>query len=182
MWVYVVYGTRSASIARVARSVATAVGWSKEYEARAAADITPSEIRGPGLVFLGCASGGSELDRTIRKFLDRLPGRVMGEVVWAVFDTRTTPHPAVAGAGIRRLRRAVEHRGGKLLVNPQSFYSNDETQGVLAFGELDRARSWASSAIGAAVRRYGDPTVRSGALSGYSVRSQWEPLTTVAPT
>lgn len=179
MWVYVLYGARAPpSTARVARAIARSVEWSNESGAQPASAVSPAEIRGPGLVFLGCASGGSELDRTIRGFLDHLPSRTMYEVLWAVFDTRSAPVPVVAGSGIRRLRRAIEHRGGRLLITPESFFA-DETQGGVAADELDRARSWGSTAIAAAVRRLGDPTVRAGALTGISARPVWENWITV---
>lgn len=173
VWVYVVHGSRSLVTARIARSIASAVEWSNQYEARPAGEVDPVEIRGPGLVFLGCRSGGSELDRTIRNFLDGLVDRTMYDVAWAVFDTRGEPIPVIAGSGIRRLRRAVEHRGGRLLTSPESFYA-DEDHGNVPSGELERARTWAASTIAAAVKRFRDPTVRAGNLSGSTVRPMWE--------
>ncbi len=181
MWVYVVYGSRSMVTARLARSIASSVEWSNEYEARHAAEVDPHEIRGPGLVFLGCRSGGSELDRPIRAFLDRLAPRAMYDVVWAVFDTRGEPIPVVAGSGIRRLRRAVEHRGGRLLATPQSFYA-DEDHGHVPHGELERARAWGSSTIAAAVKRFRDPSVRAGTLSGAAARPAWEAMCVPVPS
>ena len=182
VWVYVVHGSRSIVTARVARAIAAAVEWSNQYEARPAGDVDPSEIRGPGLVFLGCRSGGSELDRTNRVFLDGLVDRTMYDVAWAVFDTRGEPIPVIAGSGIRRLRRAVEHRGGRLLTSPESFYADEDRSNVPS-GELERARSWAASTIAAAVKRFHDPTVRAGNLSGAPIRPMWETWTpTAAPS
>ena len=178
VWVYVVHGSRSMVTARIARAIAGAVEWSLQYEARPACDVDPAEIRGPGLVFLGCRSGGSERDRSIRGFLDGLVDRTMYDVAWAVFDTRGEPIPVIAGSGIRRLRRAVEHRGGRLLTSPESFYA-DEDRGNVPPGELERARSWGASTIAAAVKRFRDPAVRAGTLSGISFRPAWE---TWAPT
>ncbi len=173
MWVYVLYGSRSESTARIARSIASAVEWSNEHGARPVSEVRPSEVRGPGLVFLGCASGGSELDRTIRHFLDGLTDRTMYQLNWAVFDSRTDRVPAIAGSGVRRLRRAVEHRGGRLVLAPESFFSN-EPDGEVPHHELERARSWGSTAIAASVRIYRDPAVRAGALSGGTTRPAWE--------
>ena len=173
VWVYVVHGSRSMVTARVARAIAAAVEWSNQYEARPACDVDPAEIRGPGLVFLGCRSGGSELDRSIRGFLDGLVDRTMYDVAWAIFDTRGEPIPVIAGSGIRRLRRAVEHRGGRLLTAPESFYADEDHVNVPA-GELERARAWAASTIAAAVKRFRDPAVRAGNLSGATIRPIWE--------
>ena len=173
MWVYVLYGSRSESTARIARAVASAVEWSNEYGARPIQAVQPAEIRGPALIFLGCNSGGSELDRPIRRFLDGLPDHTMYNVVWAVFDSRTEPMPAIAGSGVRRLRRAIEHRGGKLVYSPQSFLS-DERVGYVPHDELERARNWGSAAIAAAVRNYRDPSVRAGALSGVKLQPAWQ--------
>lgn len=174
MFVYVVYGARSVEpTVRVARAIASSVAWSNEYEARPASEVHPEEVRTPGLLFLGCSSGGSELDRSIRVFLDHLPDRCMYGVRWGVFDTRAEPIPRVAGSGIRRLRRAIEHRGGRLLVPPESFYSGGPNGGPMHH-ELERARAWGANAISVAVHQFRDPLVRSGVLSGTTARPAWE--------
>ena len=174
MYVYVVYGARSGeTTVQIARSIASSVEWSNEYAARPAQDVNPEEIRTPAVIFLGCTSGGSELDRAIRTFLDHLTERKVYGVLWAVFDTRPDAIPKVAGSGIRRLRRAVEHRGGKLLLAPESFYTGAPNGGI-THHELERARSWGANAIAVAVHQFGDPVVRSGALSGATARPAWE--------
>jgi hypothetical protein len=174
VYVYVVYGARSEeSTARIARAIASSVAWSNEYEARPIPEVDPNEIRTPGVIFLGCSSGGSELDRSIRTFLDHLSDRRFYGVLWGVFDTRSDPEPKVAGSGIRRLRRAVEHRGGKILTAPESFYTGDPNGGTSPH-ELERARSWGANAIAVAVHQFRDPLVRAGTLSGSTPRTVWE--------
>lgn len=173
MWVYVVFGSHSDSAVRIARSIASSVEWSNEYEARHASGVDPAEIHGPGVVFLGYPSGGSELDKAIRSFLDRMPERTMYSVLWAVFDTRHEIEPLVAGSAIRRLRRAIEHRGGRLLLPPESFYVGTY-DGHVPHGEVERARAWAAAAIATAVKVYRDTNVRAGFLSGGSSRPDWE--------
>ncbi len=172
MWVYVVYGARSDSTAQAARSIARAVSWSNEDEARPAAVVNPEEIRTPALVFLGCAAGGSELDRTIRRFLDRLPRSTWYGTSFAVFDTRPDAVPRVAGSGVRRLRRAVVHRGGRLVAPGQSFFAPPNNGGV-AEDELDRARAWAATVIALGARFFRAQEVRSGVLSAPTVRPTW---------
>jgi flavodoxin len=173
VWVYVVFSSRTNSTIRIARSIASSVEWSNEYEARHAMEVDPGEIHGPGVIFLGYPSGGSELDRAIRSFLDHIPERTMYSVLWAVFDTRCQVQPAVAGSAIRRLRRAIEHRGGRLLLPPESFFVGQD-DGSVPHGELERARCWGASAIAAAVRTFHDTTVRAGFLSGGTRRPEWE--------
>lgn len=175
MWVYVVYSSRLESTVSIARSIASSVTWSNAYEARHATDVEAAEIHGPGVVFLGYPSGGTELDKPIRTFLDRMPERTIYSVLWAVFDTRTQPQPMVAGSTVRRLRRAIEHRGGKLLVPPESFYVGPNDSHVSG-DEVDRARTWGSSAIAVAVKVFHDTTVRSGFFSPCSDRPQWESI------
>lgn len=175
MLVYVVYGSRLDSTVCIARSIASSVTWSNSYEARHATEVDPSEIHGPGVVFLGYPSGGSELDKGIRHLLDHVAERSMYNVLWAVFDTRTQPQPVVAGSTVRRLRRAIEHRGGKLLVAPESFYVGP-CDGHVTNDEVDRARIWASSAIAVAVKMFRDTNVRSGFVSPCSTRPMWETL------
>jgi flavodoxin len=167
--VYVVYGSHSLSTIRIARSIASAVSWSNEYEAHPAAEVDPREIEGPGIVFVGSPFGGSELDRSIRAFLDRIADRAMYGVYWEAFETRTQPVPCVAGSAIRRLRRAIEHRGGRLLLAPESFYVGPD-ENAMPRSEVDRARVWGSSVIAAAVKECHDPEVRAGAFSVASTR------------
>jgi hypothetical protein len=171
--VYVVFGAHSDPTVRIARSIASAVDWSNEYEARAVAEVDPREIQGPGVVFVGYPSGGPELDRAVRAFLDRIPDRTMYAVYWAVFDTRNQLVAAVAGSAVRRLRRAIEHRGGRLLLPPESFYIGPTGIGI-PHTEVDRARAWGASVIAAAVREFHDPEVRAGTFSGTSNRPVWE--------
>jgi len=173
VWVYVVFGSHSDQTVRIARSIASAVDWSNEYEARAAAEVDPREVQGPGVVFVGYPSGGPELDRSLRMFLDRVPDRTMYSVYWAVFDTRNQPVAAVAGSAIRRLRRAIEHRGGRLLLPPESFYVGLGEHGT-PHAEVDRARAWGASVIAAAVKEFHDHEVRAGTFSGTSGRPMWE--------
>lgn len=173
MRVYVVFGSHSGSIVRIARSIASAVNWSNEYGARPAAEVDPREIQGPGIVFVGYASGGSELDRSIRAFLDGIPDRTMYAVYWAAFDTRTQPAPCVAGSAVRRLRRAIEHRGGRLLLPPESFYVGPSEDRV-PHTEVDRARAWGSSVIAAAVKEFHDHEVRAGTFSGGTAVPVWQ--------
>ena len=172
MWVYVLFGARSESTERFARAIATAAGWSNEDRARPAAEANPEEIRTPGVIFLGCAAGGSELDRTIRRFLDRLPTRTFGTASFAVFDSRVVPGPRVAGSGVRRLRRAITHRGGRVVNSGASFFAPVGGAPVAA-EELDRAKAWGYNTIAAAVREFRDPEVRSGILSGGGRPSLW---------
>lgn len=179
LWVYVLYGTRSPATARVARAIAGAVDWSNEREARPVSEVNPFDLRLPAMVFLGCESGATELDRAIRAFLQRVPDRTVYNALWAVFDTRLDPFPRLAGSGIRRLRRAVEHRGGRLVIAPESFPAL-EPGAHLSTAELLRARAWGSAAITAAVKRFGEPTVRPGLLSSLPTEVPWQTLR-VAP-
>ncbi len=180
MWVYVLFGNRTEGTARIARAIATAVDWSNEDRARAAAEVDPAAIRSPGVIFLGCAAGGSELDRSIRRFLDRLSPRTFYSSSFAVFDTRTDPVPRVAGSGVRRLRRAVVHRGGRLVSPGESFYTPSGADRVPS-AELDRARTWGYGTIATAVRQFHDPEVRSGVLSIEVRHEPWGIPTLVAP-
>jgi hypothetical protein len=173
VWVYVVFGSHSDPTLRIARSIASAVDWSNEYEARAAADVDPREVLGPGVVFVGYPSGGPELDRSMRTFLDHVPDRTMYSVYWAVFDTREQPVRAIAGSAVRRLRRAIEHRGGRLLLPPESFYVGPGEHGI-PHSEVERARAWGASVIAAAVKEFHDHEVRAGTFSGTSGRPVWE--------
>jgi flavodoxin len=167
--VYVVFGSQSGATVRIARSIASAVDWSNEYGARPAAEVDAREIQVPGVVFVGYPSGGSELDRSIRAFLDRIPDRTMYAVYWAAFDTRSQPVLCVAGSAVRRLRRAIEHRGGRLLLPPESFYVGP-AENTIPHAELDRARAWGSSVIAAAVKEFHDLEVRAGTFSRVPAR------------
>lgn len=58
----------------------------------------------------------------------------------AAFDTRLDKPPAMTGVAARGIWRRLRHRGYEVL-SSESFLVQD-TEGPLADGELDRARTW----------------------------------------
>ena len=59
----------------------------------------------------------------------------------AAFDTRADASPTLTGMAARRDRRRLRRRGFETVSEPESFLV-EESEGPLAFGELDRARRW----------------------------------------
>lgn len=84
--------------------------------------------------------------RGVRGWLRALPA-VDGRAA-AVFDTRIDKPVFLVGSAARGIGRRLEHRGYVLVSNPRSFFVLD-TEGPLAEGELDRARTWAATLAGA---------------------------------
>jgi hypothetical protein len=65
----------------------------------------------------------------------------------AAFDTRLDRSPVLTGAAARGIARRLRRRGFHVVAGPESFLVED-SEGPLADGELDRARTWGESLVG----------------------------------
>jgi hypothetical protein len=64
----------------------------------------------------------------------------------AAFDTRLDRSPVLTGAAARGIAKRLRRRGYQVIADPESFLVED-SEGPLAEGELDRARSWGESLV-----------------------------------
>jgi len=85
-------------------------------------ELEPGAADGPGL----------------RKWLTDLAGD--GKRA-AAFDTRIDKSPMLTGAASRGIAKRLKRAGCDLLADPESFFVED-SEGPLADGELDRAKTW----------------------------------------
>jgi hypothetical protein len=180
MWVYVVIASPCGVTDTVACAVARAVDWSYEHCARPANLVDPVEIRTPSVIFLGGPTHRREMGESLRAFVDRMPDRMLSQCLFAAFDTRFHDSPIVTGSSARHIQRAVEARGGRNLVPGESFFVI-RRDGPLREGEVERARTWASGVIAAAVRELHDVEVRPGTLAT-SPPHTWVDAMAVAPS
>jgi Flavodoxin domain len=81
---------------------------------------------------------GARDGRGLRKWLGQLSGK--GRKA-AAFDTRIDRSPTLTGAASRSIARRLHGRGFELVADRESFFVED-SEGPLAEGELERARSW----------------------------------------
>jgi flavodoxin len=81
---------------------------------------------------------GARDGRGLRKWLGQLSGK--GSKA-AAFDTRIDRSPALTGAASRSIARRLHGKGFELMADRESFFV-DDSEGPLAEGELERARSW----------------------------------------
>jgi flavodoxin-like protein len=100
-------------------------GVAKAAEEDQDVQLEPGAVDGPGLrSWLGQRSG------------DGSPA--------AAFDTRIDRSPLLTGSAARGIAKRLRRRGYEVASDPQSFFVED-SEGPLADGELDRARSWGRS-------------------------------------
>jgi len=81
---------------------------------------------------------GAREGRGLRQWLGELSGN--GRKA-AAFDTRIDRSPTLTGAASRSIARRLHGRGFVLVSDHESFFVED-SEGPLAEGELERARSW----------------------------------------
>ncbi|SRR6266545_961314 len=79
----------------------------------------------------------------LRKWLGRLSGN---DRPAAAFDTRLDRSPVITGAASRGIAKRLGRRGYQVIADPESFFVED-SEGPLAEGELDRARTWGQSLV-----------------------------------
>ncbi len=88
-------------------------------------DLEPGAVDGPGL----------------RKWLADREG---GGRRAAAFDTRIDKSPMLTGSASRGIAKRLRKAGYELIADPESFFVED-SEGPLADGELERARSWGAA-------------------------------------
>jgi flavodoxin len=92
---------------------------------------------------------GASDERGLRQWLAELSGDRRNA---AAFDTRIDRSPKLTGAAGRGIARRLRGGGYQLIAEPESFFV-DDSEGPLADGELERARTWGAQLARQATRR-----------------------------
>lgn len=80
----------------------------------------------------------------IRDWFHQLP-RSGGERFAAAFDTRI--HGRLAGGAATGIERRLRRHGYDVIAEPEGFFVQDNGEGPLKDGEMERARSWGADVV-----------------------------------
>lgn len=136
----------------IGQAIKEALGSDRLVETHPVGQVTPGTLEGLDLLVMGSPTRGFRPTEAISKFLKALPQNHLEGVAVAAFDTRIlleTIDSSVlrfvvdkGGYAASTIAKALEKKGGKLLVPPEGFLVVD-TEGPLKEGELERAAQWA---------------------------------------
>ena len=101
-------------------------------------DFKKSDLVGKDLLVVGSPIIAWKPTEKIATLLSSL--QLKKDLVTAAFDTRVKSF--VSGNGAKKIAKALENAGGKLIVPPEGFYVKGK-EGPLFDGEIERAKIWA---------------------------------------
>ncbi len=120
-------------------------------------DVTPDQLNGIELLFVGSPTRGFRPTEPIRAFLANLPANGLSGVRVAAFDTRISAEDTKSGFlrfmiklfgyAAKPIAVLLQKKGGALAQPPEGFYVKD-SEGPLKEGELERATNWAKACRG----------------------------------
>lgn len=145
----VVYGSEFGNTEKIARAIAKEVGAGMVLAGKA----EPKDLNGVNLLFVGSPTQGGRPISDVQDFIYELPPRSPDLMRIGVFDTRFAEKEQ--GFGLRlvmktvgyaapKIASALEKKGYTVTGDPEGFIVKDK-DGPLADGEIERAKSWASS-------------------------------------
>ena len=97
---------------------------------------------------MGTPTHKMNLPEAVRPVFEELPKRSLRGVPIAAFDT-SYKMSAFLGrfTAAKRIDRKLRKLGGKRLVPPETFHVEDNHEGPLYDGEIERAKNWAGSIL-----------------------------------
>ena len=111
-----------------------------QYEnARDEALALPAEMM---LLLVGGPTQMHNVSSPLRTQLDGIARHALDGVPTATFDTRVHGPRVLTGAASQGIAKRLKDKGALMIVPPESFIVSG-TEGPLAEGELERARTWA---------------------------------------
>lgn len=156
MQALVIYESMFGNTKSIAEAIADGIGAARAVSVDEAATEVPAEV---GLVVVGGpthafgmsrettraeavkrgADEATSAMRGLREWVQEVS--VVGDTVFATFDTRVQRAGPLSGSAARKAARRLRRRGLRVVGGPQSFYVTD-VSGPLSDGQLDAARTW----------------------------------------
>jgi flavodoxin len=150
----VVFDSKYGTTEGLAREIAAALGAGEPVPVVAASAASARDLQDVDLLAVGGPTQGHGLSPALRAFLDGLPSEAVRDVPTVTFDTRLSWPRFLAGSAAAASARRLEKKGARLVAPPESFLVAG-SEGPLAHGEMERARTWAGT-----VRAMIDPHAR----------------------
>ncbi len=133
----IVYDSQFGNTEKIAKKVAAAIGKSAKAVHVSKAD---ARLNGVDMLIVASPTQAWRATPAIRSFLEKLPGLI--GIPAAAFDTRFKRTRILTGSAARGISKALEKKGAKILMPPESFFVESK-KGPLLDGELERAEKWA---------------------------------------
>ena len=152
----VIYDSVFGNTEKIARAIGAALGTPDEVPVLQVGSVTPAQLEGLDVLFVGSPTRGFRPTETLAELLKRIPPKALKGIRVAAFDTRLKADE-LKSAGVRfivkaggyaakRIAEGLTKAGGNLIVPPEGFYVED-TEGPLKPGELERATRWAGGLV-----------------------------------
>lgn len=116
-------------------------------------EVDTGDLKGADLLVVGGPTHRHRASPAMKDFLELLPRRSLRGMAAVAFDTRYRMAPFFSGSAALEIVRQLRRAGASIADEPQSFFMEPDaaTDGrrrhdreLLASGELERARTWAS--------------------------------------
>ncbi|MEW5868569.1 MAG: nitric oxide synthase [Chloroflexota bacterium] len=140
----------------IAQAIGAALGPQGQVETLPVGQVTAERLQGLDFLVVGSPTRSLRPTEGISQWLKVLPKHCLSGVRIAAFDTRlwleTIDSKALrfivdkGGYAASTIARALEKKGGKLVIPPEGFLVTGE-QGPLKDGELERAGAWAKQIV-----------------------------------
>ena len=113
-----------------------------------ASQLAEADLQGVDLVVMGTPTHKMNLPEAVRPVFEALPKRSLRGVPIAAFDSSYKMSAFLARfTAAKPVDRKLRKLGGKRLIPPETFHVEDNHEGPLYDGELERAKTWAESIL-----------------------------------
>ena len=140
----VVYHSQFGNTEQVAKAIAGVFQEAGATRTVRASQLAAADLQEVDLVVMGTPTHKMNLPEAVRPVFEELPKRSLRGVPIAAFDTSYKMSAFLARfTAAKRIDRKLRKLGGKRLVPPETFHVEDNHEGPLYDGEIERAKNWA---------------------------------------
>lgn len=144
----VVYHSQFGNTEQVADAIAGVFREAGAARTVRAGQLAAADLQDVDLVVMGTPTHKMNLPEAVRPVFERLPKRSLHGMPTAAFDTSYKMSAILARfTAARRIDRKLRKLGGKRLMPPETFHVEDNHEGPLYDGEIERAETWAESIL-----------------------------------
>lgn len=155
MKILIIYDSQYGNTEKIARSVAKGFSAKDKVSVIHVREAASDDVRGVELLIVGSPTHGGQATEELQEFFVQIPKGALSTMKVAAFDTgfkREDQNFALKlliktiGYAAPKIAKALQEKGGKLVVPPEGFYVKGK-QGPLLEGEIERAKEWAKKIV-----------------------------------
>jgi flavodoxin len=144
----VVYHSQFGNTEQVAGAIAGVFQGAGAARTVRASQLAATDLQDVDLVVMGTPTHKMNLPEAVRPVFEELPKRSLRGVPVAAFDTSYKMSAFLSRfTAAKRIDKKLRRLGGKRLVPPETFHVEDNHEGPLYDGEIERAKNWAGSIL-----------------------------------